>query len=172
MTSEMGEDFNAWRAAKSANREARKRIAELEAARQRQAAKAIVTAREVEMIDTTKLALAPGETLAGYLSGTDGRIYALIVLPGLFCGDHSSAAQWAEYAGGDLMDRAEGALSFRNIRAEFEPGWYWTKERHEHNSDCFWSQSFDGGYQDRYLHDLKLRARAVRRVWVTDGGAS
>lgn len=124
------------------------------------------------MIDTTKLALAPGETLAGYLSGIDGRIYALVVLPGVFIGDQTGAAQWAESIGGDLMDRAEGALSFRNICAAFEPGWYWTKDRRADDSAYFWSQSFDSGHQNDNCHYYKLLARAVRRVWVTGEEAS
>ena len=59
------------------------------------------------------------------------------------------------------------AEAFQSGGAEaFEESWYWTSTRFVADKDWTWSQHFDDGYQLYNFTDLKLRARAVRRVPV------
>ena len=48
----------------------------------------------------------------------------------------------------------------------FENAWYWSSTQHADNAYYAWCQHFGNGRQDYNHEDLKLHARAVRRVAV------
>jgi hypothetical protein len=49
----------------------------------------------------------------------------------------------------------------------FEPKWYWSSTQHAANSDYAWFQDFHDGYQNSNTTNVKLRARAVRRLAIS-----
>ena len=109
--------------------------------------------------------LAPGELWVGVIISADGKKkHHIILLPGVKIGiNWKDAMDWAKSIGGDLPDRAEGALLFAVMKDEFDPEWYWLNEQHASVSDCAWCQSFTSGGQTSNPKCLKFRARAVRR---------
>lgn len=64
----------------------------------------------------------------------------------------------------DLPARHEQALLFGNVPELFRKDWYWSNTPHAESARGAWCQDF--GYGDQYYdaQNLKLRARAVRRV--------
>ncbi|NMV42248.1 DUF1566 domain-containing protein, partial [Ralstonia insidiosa] len=68
--------------------------------------------------------------------------------------------------GGALPDRREQSLLYANLKAEFQPAWYWSGQAHETNSGWAWCQHFTSGNQLINYHNDELRARAVRRLTV------
>lgn len=112
-----------------------------------------------------KIPLAPGERYAGILLGKDGAAdHHLILLPGeIEDAQWGPACEWAVEQGGELPTRREQSLLFANLKDEFEDAYYWSGERYESNSGWAWYQFFGYGYQNTYLQDYALRARAVRR---------
>jgi len=115
------------------------------------------------------LKLNPDEHYAGAILGTDGLPeYDLIVLGGHE--DHidwEGAKSWAHRIGGELPTRQEQALLYAHCKGEFEDAcWYWSCEQAASDEDCAWCQNFGNGLQTYYLKVIKLRARAVRRVYL------
>ena len=108
--------------------------------------------------------LNEGEIYAGAIINPDGTGHHAILLPG----DNDDASwdkqmEWAASIGGDLPDRVEQALMYKNLPDQFEKEWYWSNTQHASDSACAWCQGFDYGFQD-YTHKVtELRARAVRR---------
>ena len=115
-----------------------------------------------------RIPLNHGETYVGTIitPGEYGR-YHLVQLPGEAESiNWKEALAWAKDAGGELPNRAESALLFATLKADFKEAAYWTREQHASASDCAWSQDFDDGSQDfSYTYD-KLRARAFRRLFI------
>ncbi|NMV42249.1 DUF1566 domain-containing protein, partial [Ralstonia insidiosa] len=68
--------------------------------------------------------------------------------------------------GGALPDRREQSLLYANLKAEFQPAWYWSGQAHETNSGWAWYQGFGYGGQHGTSRNYELRARAVRRLTV------
>jgi hypothetical protein len=44
--------------------------------------------------------------------------------------------------------------------------YYWSSTQHAGDSGYAWGQGFGNGYQSNWLKDIKLRARAVRRIKI------
>ena len=121
----------------------------------------------------SKPPLAEGETYAGLIGNASGDAYHLILLPG----DNDGATwqaqlDWVKSIGGDLPDRVEQALLFKNFKSEFQERAYWSNtpcepDDDEEESSRAWYQYFHRGDQISYLKVLEFRARAVRRLPVT-----
>jgi hypothetical protein len=114
------------------------------------------------------IALQPGERYAGTLLTPEGLIsHHLILLPGETTNTNwADACTWATKAGGELPTRREQALLFANLKAEFQPRWYWSSETYEDEDDgsSAWYQYFGLGTQNNTRKSYEGRARAVRRV--------
>ena len=120
-------------------------------------------------VSNNKPELAEGESYAGILIGSDGHPdHHIILLADEMEGeaDWADAKEWAESVGGSLPTRREQSLLFANLKAKFQPDWYWSGEQHAELSGCAWCQTFSSGYQDYYRKGGKLRARAVRRLVI------
>ncbi|MGY1490751.1 hypothetical protein ACW4YW_15195 [Methylobacillus pratensis] len=108
--------------------------------------------------------LAEGETYIGSIITKTER-YHLILLPG----DNDPENQddqlaWAKSLNGDLPNRLESAMLYREAKDQFENDWYWTNEIAAEDPDYAWYQCFGNGHQDWLSRSNKLRARAVRRI--------
>ena len=108
--------------------------------------------------------LNEGEIYAGAIINPDGTGHHAILLPG----DNDDASwdkqmEWAASIGGDLPDRVEQALMYKNLPDQFEKEWYWSNTQHASDSDYAWFQYFVYGGQHGTHKDTELRARAVRR---------
>lgn len=112
--------------------------------------------------------IKPGETYAGLILGKNGeRDYHLVLLAGEVADvTFAKAGEWAKKVGGELPTRREQSLLFANCKEEFQPRWYWSSERHASYSDYAWCQGFSSGNQSPSDTDDKLRARAVRRLFL------
>ncbi len=111
--------------------------------------------------------LKEGEFYAGAIINPDGTGNHIILL----AGEHEkttwqAAMDWAKEQGGDLPNRVESALLFKQSKDQFKEGWYWTNETYAYDPELAWFQHFLNGTQGDYDKDLELRARAVRRVEV------
>ena len=111
--------------------------------------------------------LNEGEIYAGAIIKPDGTGHHAILLPG----DNDDASldkqmEWAASIGGDLPDRVEQALMYKNLPDQFKKEWYWSNTQHASYSDYAWFQGFDYGDQDSTLKLTELRARAVRRLAI------
>ena len=111
--------------------------------------------------------LNEGETYIGAVIAPDGTGNHVILLPG----DQDDASwevqmEWARTIGGDLPDRVEQALLFRDHKAAFKETWYWSNTQHADYADYAWCQNFSHGHQNYNLKSVRLRARAVRRVAI------
>lgn len=109
--------------------------------------------------------LRPGERYAGLVLDADGMAsHHLVLLPG-DAEDVSwqAAKDWAASAGGELPTRQEQALLYANLKAQFEPQWYWSCQEHESDSSYAWDQDFSNGGQYYTGKSCQARARAVRR---------
>lgn len=112
-------------------------------------------------------ALKKGEKYIGAIIGADGKGHHVILLPGDESGNWKDLLASAKKRGGDLPDRVEQALLFRDHRDEFKRDWYWSNTPYAGDADYAWYQSFAYGTQDfSYVGYDGGRARAVRRVPV------
>ncbi|NIZ85538.1 DUF1566 domain-containing protein [Escherichia coli] len=85
-------------------------------------------------IDAVTIPLAAGERLAGPILNEDGKIsHYVILLPGEAEEvTWADACKWAEEQGGALPDRREQSLLYANLKAEFQPAWYWSGQAQSH----------------------------------------
>lgn len=101
--------------------------------------------------------------------GNGNPTHRLILLPGETKSiAWPDALTWAEQAGGALPTRQEQALLYANLKPHFKGAWYWSSEQHAGNEPYAWFQNFDNGNQDLSRKYTELRARAVRRVPITE----
>ena len=116
-------------------------------------------------VPAADIELQPGERYAGAVLGDDGKItHHLVLLPGeAEAVPWQDAAEWAHEVGGELPTRQEQALLYANLKAEFQPSWYWSSETYESDGSGAWGQNFGSGYQSYYHKSYEGRARAVRR---------
>lgn len=120
-----------------------------------------------------KLTIPPlneGEIYIGAIGDKDGNLNHIILLPG----DNDDAPwqeqmDWAKSIGGDLPTRIEQAMLYAEFSEHFQNDWYWsnTTDRDPGYESCAWVQFFTVGGQDGNHKDSHDRARAVRRVLVT-----
>ena len=94
----------------------------------------------------------------------DDEPHALVLLPGDFSGNWKAALAWADQEDGMLPSRFDALVFFKNLKAEFKPEWYWTSEPYASDASCAWMQGFSGGYQYCSHVVTNYRARAVRRI--------
>lgn len=123
---------------------------------------ATATARKVSKAAAP--ALKKGEKYIGAILGADGKGHHVVLLPGDESGTWADMMASAKKRGGDLPDRVEQALLFRDHRDEFKRDWYWSNTQLADDSDYAWCQNFGSGDQGFYYVSGALRARAVRRV--------
>jgi len=114
--------------------------------------------------------LKEGEIYAGAIINPDGTGNHIILLA---C-DHEkttwqAAMDWAKEQGCDLPNRVESALLFNQAKSEFKEHWYWTNETHVNDTEFAWYQHFEDGHQRNIIKNGKLRAKAVRRVFIAGG---
>ena len=116
-------------------------------------------------VTISKPDLAEGEVWIGAIIAADGRAHHIVLLPGE-CDDidWQAAKDWATEHGGDLPNRVEGALLFSAARDEFQKDAYWMCELHAAVSGYAWCQGFSIGTQASSHTFSQLRARAVRRI--------
>jgi hypothetical protein len=114
------------------------------------------------------LVLKPGEHYAGIVLDDAGTpAHHLVLLAEQATGiNWEDAVAWAEKAGGELPTRSEQALLFANLKAQFDPNYYWSGTQYAANPSNAWSQYFDNGSQNLSLKSYEGRARAVRRVAI------
>jgi|GEM_PF-1403772 len=92
---------------------------------------------------------------------------ALVLLPGSRENViWSDAKQWAGEQGGELPSRFDQLALFKNLKREFAGEWYWSGEQSAGTAYYAWAQGFHYGDQLYYRKDLKVRARAVRRLVI------
>jgi hypothetical protein len=119
----------------------------------------------------------PGEggVFAGLLKGEDGD-YAVIVpldpasdvdpapwKDAIAAAGKFKTAQHKDYS---AATRGELALCFHNVPQLSKKDWYWSSTPYAGNASYAWYQTFASGSQNGSRKDLKLRARAVRRVKI------
>ena len=109
--------------------------------------------------------LSEGEVYAGAIINPDCTGHHVILLPG----DNDDATwdeqmEWAKSIGGDLPDRVEQAMLYKNLPEQFKKDWYWSNT--QRGSGSAWGQNFISGYQYWYDTIYKCRAVAVRRVAI------
>ncbi len=108
--------------------------------------------------------LKDGEEYIGAIVGANGKGHHVILLPGDEAGTHADMMASAKKRGGDLPDRVEQALLFRDHRDKFQRDWYWSNTQPAGGSVFAWCQYFGGGDQYWSHVSYRYRARAVRRV--------
>lgn len=112
-------------------------------------------------------ALAEGETYGGFIGGIDGNGHHIILLPGDNDeADWKTQMAWAESIGGDLPSKAEQALLLLNVPDQFMHDVYWSNQTCAYDGVYVWNQSFLSGNQYDGHKNVKIRARAIRRVWI------
>jgi len=109
--------------------------------------------------------LQDGEHYAGLILNADGTpSHHLVLLPEA---DKrmawQAAVEHAKDQGGTLPTRAEQALLFANLKAQFKAAWYWSSEEYEGDGSYAWSQYFVSGFQFGTHKSYEGRCRAVRR---------
>ena len=110
--------------------------------------------------------LKKGETYIGAIVGADGKGHHVILLAGDEKKNWKDAVAWAKKKGGDLPDRVEQALLFRDHKAKFEGTWYWSNTEYAGYADYAWIQLFGYGLQYDGHKSNAYRCRAVRRVAI------
>jgi len=116
-----------------------------------------------------KSELNEGEVYAGAIINPDGTGHHIILLPGDNDDINREAAmEWAKSIGGDLPDRVEQAMFYKNMPDQFQQDWYWSNTQHASDSDFAWIQYFYSGGQSYYRKSWEGRARAVRRVAIEE----
>ena len=112
-------------------------------------------------------ALEKGEVWICGMVQLDGRVVHTILMPGESKDlKHQDTMAWAKKQGGDLPDRVEQAVLFRDYRKLFQQRAYWSNTTHADFSGDAWGQYFDDGTSSYWNKDLKLLARAVRRETI------
>jgi len=112
-------------------------------------------------------ALKKGEVWICGMVQPGGRVVHTILMPGESKDlKHQDAMAWAKKQGGDLPDRVEQAMLFRDHRKLFQQRAYWSNTTNAAFSGYAWDQYFDDGTSGAWGKDLKLLARAVRRVTI------
>lgn len=110
--------------------------------------------------------LNEGEIYAGAIIAPDGTGNHIILLP---CDSDGASwidqMEWANSIGGDLPDRVEQALLYKQLADRFQKEWYWSNTQHSDDSTYAWCQLFSYGGQDDDCKVDTLRARAVRRIY-------
>ncbi|HCE07021.1 MAG TPA: hypothetical protein DEQ40_00155 [Oxalobacteraceae bacterium] len=119
-----------------------------------------------------------GGIYAGLSRGRDGTPdYHLIVGPELTAAAWGNAKQQAaalvidDHADFTLPFRAEQSLLFANVPELFKKDWYWSCEQLASGPDYAWMQNFVTGDQGDYRKSYELRARAVRRLKISQNPA-
>ena len=114
-----------------------------------------------------------GGIFAGLVRGQDGASdYLLILGPEKEECNWQDAMDWAtgldinDHADFTMPTRAEQSILFGNLRDQFEPEWYWSREQLAALSDYAWVQTFGYGNQVSYHESVDYRARAVRRLII------
>jgi len=112
--------------------------------------------------------LKKGELYAGIILGKEGEPdhHLILLVPKSVGVNWETAKRFASTAGGELPTCREQSLLFANLKEEFQENFYWSGEQHASNSDCTWCQDFGDGDQGSYHKNNKLRARAVRRLFI------
>jgi hypothetical protein len=118
--------------------------------------------------------LEQGGIFAGVMRDSEeGAPYAAIVGP-----EHDDYLNWDDsmsWAASLQIDgHADYSLPSRQAQARlidtapqlFKREAYWSSEQHASGSGCAWFQDFDGGSQNNWHKDSKIRARAVRRLTI------
>jgi hypothetical protein len=111
--------------------------------------------------------LAEGEIYLGGFIDKNGDITHTILLPGENgCASWQEQVEWAKTQGGDLPTRAELVIAYEQHRDQFEKAAYWsnTPDDDPEYAGWAWYQDFFYGIQYSLQQDVKLRARAVRRL--------
>jgi hypothetical protein len=122
-------------------------------------------AKKAAAKSTTVPALKKGEKYIGAIIGSDGKGSHVILLPGDESGTWKDMLASAKKRGGDLPDRVEQALLFRDHRDEFKRDWYWSNTPSGGAAYFAWGQNFNYGNQNcNHIGNDFYRARAVRRV--------
>jgi hypothetical protein len=111
----------------------------------------------------------PGGIFAG-ITYAAGKPFALVLGPE-YDGpvDWDAVAAWVKTLRVDgcadfvLPSKLDGMLLFTNLRDQFKREAYWLEQHADYPSDA-WSQYFCYGYQRSWDESNKLRARAVRRI--------
>ncbi|MFA6015866.1 MAG: hypothetical protein WC742_12450 [Gallionellaceae bacterium] len=104
-----------------------------------------------------------GEKHLCTITTADGRVCHTFLLPDRAKFDWKTGMQWAKNLGGDLMDRAEQAVAFRDMPDEFDKEAHWSNTQHAGYSNYAWYQNFKYGDQLYSFMDNALSVRAVRR---------
>ena len=113
--------------------------------------------------------LQQNEILVALLTDKEMRPYWLILMPHDFDGANwETQMRRAAEVDGDLPNRIEQAMLWANHRDQFQQDWYWSNETHHPESGWAWYQSFGYGSQNTDRKDNEFRARAVRRVYLSD----
>jgi hypothetical protein len=115
--------------------------------------------------------LKPGEEYAGLMLGKYGsEEYHLVLLPQRVEGlTWKEAMAWARESGVNMPTRQEQMLLFVNLKARFDPLWYWSSETYGAPLGFAWGQTFDTGDQI-YARNFSMgHARAIRRVPLEGG---
>ena len=119
----------------------------------------------IETATEIKNSLKEGETYLGAIIKADGTGHHIILLAGdIDDAEWQAAMDWAKSIGGDLPDRVEQTLMFRDHKDMFKMDWYWSNTQHASYASCAWDQSFRHGDQFSNRKSAELRARAVRRI--------
>ena len=120
------------------------------------------------IIREASIELQPGERYAGLVIeavGVGFVAHHLVLLPAKpDAMNWAAATEWAATQGGTLPTRQEQALLYANLKAEFEPDWYWSSESYAPNDAYAWFQGFGYGYQGGNRKSYEAQARAVRRL--------
>ena len=112
-------------------------------------------------------ALEKGEVWICGMVQLDGRVVHTILMPGESKDlKHQDTMAWAKKQGGDLPDRVEQAMLFRDHRKLFQQRAYWSNTTNAGFSGDAWHQGFHDGYQDYWGKGYELLARAVRRETI------
>jgi hypothetical protein len=109
-------------------------------------------------------ALKKGETYICAITGADGKGHHTILLSGDEYGPWADMMAAAKKRGGDLPDRVEQAVLYRDHKDKFQNNWYWSNTQYAGNDAYAWLQGFSLGCQVCYPKGNGCRCRAVRRV--------
>lgn len=113
--------------------------------------------------------LAKGEKYRGIVLDANGKLsHHVVLLPGVLKGaTHQAATDWAKKQGGELPDRADGALLYaNNSDGAIEKVWHWLAPQFAGSSDYAWCQYFDNGDQGAWRKGYAGHAVAVRKVSI------
>ena len=120
-------------------------------------------------IPEVNIDLRNDEHYAGAVFDGNGKpTHHLILLPGEAKSiTWPEALTWGEQAGSALPTRQEQALLYANLKPHFKGAWYWSSEQHAGGEAYAWCQYFLDGHQGLDHKGDGLRARAVRRLPIT-----